>query len=62
MYTFLLRLDELAEISQFIGDVLTYERKKKLSKGCNTSNLTTYKYRIGSFTRSRFIVISFTTY
>lgn len=28
MYTFLLRLDELAEISKFIGDVITYERKK----------------------------------
>lgn len=32
MYTFLLRLDELAEISQFIGDFLTYERKKTIER------------------------------
>lgn len=32
MYTFLLRLDELAEISQFIGDVITYERKKTIER------------------------------
>lgn len=32
MYTFLLRLDELAEISQFIGDVITHEREKNYRK------------------------------